>query len=205
MDIFELKKEQLKLAPKIVLNDGFSKIKTIAGVDCCPFENKLIACVVICEYPSLKMLEKKTFILDGPLPYKPGYLAYREMPAMIEAFNKLEEEPDILFVDGLGILHPRRIGLASHLGLVLNQPTIGITDKLLFGKVENGKIIYNNHVSGFEIKTKEHAKSIYVSPGHFITLGSTLNIITNAIKFPHKMPEPLYLAHKFAKKKAKAL
>ena len=93
MDTFELKKEQLKLAPKIELRDNFSKVKTIAGVDCIPIDNKLLACVVLCELPSMKVIEKQTYILNDPLPYKLGFLAYREMPAMIEAINLLENEP----------------------------------------------------------------------------------------------------------------
>ncbi|MBU0460009.1 MAG: endonuclease V [Nanoarchaeota archaeon] len=203
MDPFELKREQLKLAPKILLNDAISKIKTIGGAACFPFENKLYACVVVCEYPSLKLLEKQTFILTNPLPYKPGFMAYREMPAIIEAYNKLEQEPDILIVSGHGVAHPRKIGLASHLGLALNVPTIGIGNKLLVGKVEQGKIHLRNEIVGFEVKTREYANSLYVSPGHLITLGSTLNFVKETIKFPHKLPEPLHLAKKIAKKEAK--
>ena len=205
MDTFELKKEQLRLAPKIELRDNFSKIKTIAGVDSVFYENKLLACVVVCEYPSMKLIEKQTYILNDPLPYRPGFLAYREMPAMIEAINQLENDPDLILVNGSGIAHPRKIGIASHLGLSLNKSTIGITEKLLFGRVENSKIIAFNEIVGFEVKTREHSRPIYVSPGNQVTLGSTINIIKEAINYPHKMPEPLHLAHKIAKKKVKGM
>ena len=114
MDALELKREQVKLAPKVVLNDGFSKIKTIGGIECTAVDNKLLASVVVCEFPSFKILEKKTHLLDNPLPYQPDFLAYREMPAMIEAYNKLDEEPDVLLVKGAGILHPRKIGCFVH-------------------------------------------------------------------------------------------
>jgi len=201
LDTYELKKEQLKLAQKVQLADGFDRIKTIAGTDCVSLGNKLIACVVVCEFPSLKIKEQKTYLLENPLPYQEGFLAYREMPAIIEAYNQLEEEPDLILVDDAGIAHPRKIGMASHLGLALNKPTLGITKNLLLGKVESGKIMLDHDLVGFEIKTKEHANSLFVSPGHLISLGSTLNLIPKTIQFPHKLPEPIHLAHKFGKKK----
>lgn len=83
----------------------------------------------------------------------------------------------------------------------MNKPTIGITKNLLLGRIESGKIMLDNDIVGFEIKTKEHANSLFVSPGHLVSLGSTLNIIPKTIQFPHKMPEPIHLAHKIAKKK----
>lgn len=201
MDVVELKREQLKLAPKISLNDGFSKIKSVGGVECIQIGNKLLASVVVCEFPSLKFKEKKTYLLDNPLPYRPGFLAYREMPAIIEAYNQLEEEPDVLLVKGPGVLHPLKFGIASHLGLVLNKSTIGIQDKLFVGKVEKGKILVDNEILGFEITTKNFSNPLYISPGHLISLGSVLNLIPKIIIFPHKMPEPLHLAHKIARKK----
>ena len=203
MDTFELKREQLKLSRKIVLKDNFAKIKTVGGTACFPIENKLLAVVIVCEYPSMKVIEKQSYILPNPINYIPGFLAYREMPAIIEAYNKLEQEPDLLIVNGQGIAHTRKIGLASHLGLALNKATIGVTKTPLLGKIENGKLIYHNEIVGFEIKTREHANPVYVSPGHHISLGSTLRLITEMIIPPHKMPEPLHLARKYAKKEMK--
>ena len=193
MDTIELKKEQLKLARRINLQDGFTKIKTIGGVECLAVDNKLVAAVVVCEFPSFKIIEKRTYTMPNSLPFKPGYLAYRDMPAIMEAFNQLEEEPDLLIVKGNGILHQRRFGLASHLGLALNKPTIGISLKLSLGQVENGKVIYNGDILGFEIKTREYANPIYVSPGHLVSLGGALNLIPQTIKHPHKIPEPQHL------------
>ena len=203
LDTFELKKEQARLARKVQLQDDFDKVKTIGGVDCVSTENKILASVVVCEFPSLKLIEKKTYSLPNPLPYRAGFQAYREMPAIIEAYNQLDEEPDVIMVNGLGVNHPRKIGMAAHLGLALNKPTFGVTQKLPFGKVENGKIINHNEHVGFEVKTREHANPVYVSPGHLITLGSTLNLVSKTIVFPHKMPEPIHIARKIAKKKVK--
>ncbi len=205
MDVIELKKEQKKLAEKVILSDQFTKPKTVGGVDCVQKDNKLIACVVVCEFPSMKLLEKQTFVLSDPLPYRPGFLAYREMPAIIEAFNKIENEPDVLLVDGSGILHPRRLGMASHLGLALNKSTIGITKNLFSGRNENGKIYLDRDLVGFEVKTREYANSLYVSPGHLVTLGICLKVVQGSIKPPHKLPEPIHLAHKLAKKEIEKL
>ena len=201
MDTFELKKEQSKLANKIIVKDLFDKIKTIGGAECIALGEKILAVVVVCEFPSLKMIEKKTYLLSSPLPYKPGYQAYREMPALMEAYNQLSEEPDILLVKGFGINHPRKFGMAAHLGLALNQPTIGVTQKNIVGMVEKGKIIFQNDIVGFEITTKEHANPVYVSPGHGVSLGSALDLVSKIILPPHKMPEPLHISHKIAKKK----
>ncbi|MDO8656617.1 MAG: endonuclease V [Nanoarchaeota archaeon] len=203
MDLVELKKEQLKLAAKIVLRDSCTTVKTIGGIDCVTQGNELIACVVVCEFPSMKVLETKTYVLPDPFRYVPGFQAYREMPAMIEAYNQLEQEPDLLLVSGAGIAHPRRIGIASHVGLILNKATIGVAETLFVGHVQQGKIMVENEIVGFEIKTREHSNPIYVSPGHLVSLGMTLNIIPQTIQYPHKMPEPLHIAHKVGRKKGK--
>jgi len=205
MDLLELKREQQKLAQKVVLNDGFTKIKTIGGAYCHPIANKLLASVIVCEYPSMKLIESKTYLLSDLLPYHSDFQAYREMPAIIEAFNKLESEPDILIVNGPGILHPRKIGIASHLGLALNLPTIGISQKLPIGIVQKGNIFIGKDMVGFEIKTREYSNSIYASPGHLISLGSVLRSIPSMIKYPHKLPEPLHLAIKLAKNNGKKI
>ncbi|MBT4935512.1 endonuclease V [Candidatus Woesearchaeota archaeon] len=205
MDLEELKKEQWKLAQKIVLRDDFTTVRTIGGVECVQSGDNIIACVVVCEYPSMKLKEQKVYTLHNPLPHRLWFEAYREMPAIVEAFNMLEEEPDILIIKGNGILHPRKIGIASHVGLILNKSTIGISEKLLLGNVEKGNVLLEGDVVGFEITTREHAKPLYVSPGNLISLGSVLTIMQSTIISPHKMPEPLHIARKVAKKFAKGV
>jgi deoxyribonuclease V len=205
MDCFELKREQTKLAPKIVLQDDFSKLQTVAGVACVPIGDKLLAYVVVLDMRTLQIKEKQSCVLDNPLPYRQGFLAYREMPAIIEAYNKLEEEPDMILVAASGILHPRRLGMASHLGLALNKATIGFTLKPMLGNVEQGKVMANGEFLGFEVKTREHANPLYVSPGHFVSFGTALRITEKTIVPPHKMPEPLHIAHKLAKRKVKEM
>jgi len=204
MDLFELKREQHKLARKIELRD-LPTIKTIGGASCVVVNDKILAVVVTCSYPDMKLLEKKSYLLSDPLPYKQGFLAYREMPAILEAYNSLEQEPDLMLVLGNGILHPRKLGIASHLGLALNMPTIGIAQKLIQGRVEKGNVIVDRDILGLEIKTREYANPIYASPGNLVSLGSILRTIPKTIQPPHKLPEPLHLAHKIARKKSKKL
>lgn len=205
MNLIDLKREQLKLAPKVVLKDGFTTLKTIGGAACAAVGRKLLACVVVCSYPSLELLEKRTFLLADPLPYCPSFEAYREMPAIIEAYNQLQQEPDVLLVKGAGILHPCRLGIASHLGLALNVPTVGITDILPLGTVKDGKVVVQEKTLGLAIRTKEHSNPLFVSPGHLVSPASVLQIIPTTIVPPHKLPEPLHLAQKIAKKKAEKL
>lgn len=200
MDLFELKKEQAKLSYRVRLEDAFQEIKTIGAAECQVLGTKLLATVVVCEFPSFKVKETKQYLLNNPLPYKSGFTAYREMPAIIEAFNQLEEEPDVLLVKGEGVLHLRRLGIASHLGLELNIPTIGVQDALHFGTVQEGKVLVDGEILGFEIKSREYSNPLYVSPGHNVSLGTVLDIIPKLIVFPHKLPEPLHLAHKMGRK-----
>ena len=200
MDLLELKREQAKLSYRIKLEDAFDEIKTIGAAECQVLGTKLLATVVVCEFPSFKVKEQKSYLLDNPLPHRIGLVAYREMPAIIEAFNQLEEEPDVLLVKGEGILHPRRLGIAAHLGLELYLPTIGVQDKLTYGNLQDGKITINEAVLGFEIKTKDFSNPLFVSPGHNVSLQTVQEIIPKLIMPPHKLPEPLHLAHKLGRK-----
>lgn len=200
MDLEKLKEEQLKLAEKIIINDSFDKIETIAGVDQTFIGDEVISGIVVCNYKDLKPIEKKFAVVRAKVPYVSGFLFYREGPAAIEAFNKLEQKPDVLIVDGNGILHPRRVGMASHVGILLDVATIGIAKKLIAGEVREGTVYMEKEARGYEFISREHAKPFYVSPGHKISLKTSLEIVKKCIKFPHKLPEPLHLAHRYANK-----
>ena len=200
MDLIELKREQARLSRRVSLQDNFSEIKTIGAAECQQLEDKILAIVVVCEFPSFEIKETKSYVLDNPLPYRQGFVAYREMPAIIEAFNQLDEEPDVLLVKGEGVLHPRRLGIAAHLGLALNIATICVQDKITFGTVEEGKIIVDGATLGVELKTKEFSNPLYVSPGHNISVEAAADLILKTILHPHKLPEPLHIAHKLGRK-----
>jgi len=198
--IEELKKEQNKLAKKIVLKKDFGKIKLIAGVDQTYVNKKIISAIVVLDYETMKIVEQKYAVLDEKFPYLSGFLVYREGPAIIEAFSKLENKPDILIIEASGALHPRRIGMTSHVGLLIDTSTIGITKSLLCGEIKENKIIFNNEILGEVLTTKEHGNPIYVSPGHKITLEKSVEIVKKLIVPPHKMPEPLHLAHRYSRR-----
>lgn len=204
MDTFELKREQQRLARKVITQSTVEEIRTVGGASTQVLSpQELLASVVVCEFPTFKILELKTFVLRNPLPYKAGFEAYREMPAIIEAYNLLDTEPDVLLVRGAGVAHPRHIGIASHVGVELNKATIGVCDHLNSGTVVDGEIILHNQVCGFEVTTRDHANPLYFSVGHMVSLEMIQKLIPQLVCYPHKLPEPLHLAHKLARKQVK--
>ncbi len=200
--MFNLKKmeaEQARLSRKLILKDSFEadKIEKIAGADQTFINNTVISAIAVCDYKTMKTIEKKYAVVKAKMPYAPGFLSYRESPAVIEAYHLLERDFDVLLVDCNGILHPRKFGMASHIGLALGKPTIGIAKSLLLGEAKDGKIYVDGELRGAEVRTKEHANPLYVSPGHLISLKTAEGIVRQCIVPPHKMPEPLHLAHKY--------
>ena len=200
MDIRPLIKEQRKYAARIKLQDAISKPKTIGGAATSCVNGKLVAAVAVIDAKTCELIEKSTYVIENPLPYRLHFEAYRDMPAILEAFNLLENDPDILIVKGNGILHPQKCGLASHIGLSLNIPTIGVSDKLTLGVKEEGKIYVDSVLCAIEITTREHANPLYVSPGYLVCVGTAISIVKNVGRTPHKLPEPIHIAHKIAKK-----
>ncbi|MEK0351159.1 MAG: endonuclease V [Nitrosopumilus sp.] len=205
IDLNKLKEEQIKLAKKVINTDSAEKIATIAGADQSYADNKVISAIAVCDYKSLEVIEEKHAVVDAKIPYKSGFLFYRDGPAVIEAFNKLENKPDVLILKGNGILHPRRIGMASQVGLLLDTATIGVAKKLMLGQVKGNTIYVEKEARGYKITTREHAKPIYVSPGYKVSLKTSLEVIKNCLRYPHKLPEPLQLAHKYGNKVKKEL
>ena len=205
MNIKKLKEEQLALAKKVSVKDEVEELNLIAGCDQTFADNKIISGIVVLRYNDFEVVEKQYSSVRAAIPYIPGFLSYREAPAIIEAFNKLENKPDVLIVEANGILHPRKLGMASHVGLSLDIPTIGVAKKLLCGEVKNSKVYVNDEVRASVLVTKEHANPLYISPGHKVNLRRALEIVKKCIKLPHKLPEPLHLAHKYAREKSKDL
>lgn len=200
IDFEALKKEQLKLAGKVSIVDSVKSIKTVAGADQAYAERKVISAIAVCDYKSMKLIETKHAVVEAKVPYKSGFLFYKDGPAVIEAFNSLENKPDVLIVEANGILHPRRIGMASHVGILLDIATIGVTKRLMLGEVKDKTIYVDKEARGYGLITREHANPIYISPGHKISLKTSLEVIKNCIRLPHKLPEPLHLARKYGNK-----
>ena len=205
MRISNLTKEQERLSKKIVTKDDFDEISTLAGCDFVFTEDKIIAAIILMQYPKLKILEKQYSVKPIAMVYKKGYLAYRVLPAIMEAFNKLDAKPDLLIIPGNGILHPRKIGLASHAGLLLDTPSIGVSKTLAYGEEKGPKIFIEEEVRGQTVKTKEFSNPLYISIGHRVSLKTCLTIVKETTMENHKFPEPIHQAHKFAIKIRKDL
>ena len=198
VDFAKLKEEQLKLAKKVTLKDSFEKLNLIAGVDCAYNQYDAITAIVVCDYKTMEVKEKVFAVVKAKVPYLKGFLAYREGPAISEAYAKLESKPDVMIFDGHGISHPRRIGLASHIGVLLDQPSIGVAKQPLVGEAKGNVVHVDKEARAELVVTKEHSKPVYVSPGHKISLKTSVEIVRNCMRFPHKLPEPLHLAHRYA-------
>jgi len=205
VDVEKLRKEQSKLADKVIISDSLKNVKTIGGVEQAFVDDKIISAIVVCNYKDFEIIEKKYTIIDVKINYISSFLFYREGPAVIEAYNKLDEKPDLLIVNANGILHPRRFGMASQIGVLLDVPTIGVVKKLMLGEQKDQTVYIDKEARGYGLITRKYANPIYLSPGHKISLSMSKEIIKNSTKYPHKLPEPLHLAHKYANKLRKSL
>ncbi|MEW6557548.1 MAG: endonuclease V [Elusimicrobiota bacterium] len=216
-DIRQAKIIQQELAQKVILRSDFddiARIKTVAGCDVSysKDEKKIYAVVVVFDFSTLKILEKvkiryrKKFLF----PYIPGYLSFREGLVLFEAIKKLKTEPDIFLFDGQGIAHPRGIGIASHLGVIFDKPSIGCAKSLLYGNYEEPppglKGTYTflkddaGTVIGLTMRSKKYTKPIFISQGHRIGLIISADIVFQCLT-KYRIPEPLRLAHIEANKK----
>lgn len=179
----------------------------IAGADisCNRLSPLGYAVVVVMTFPDLKIVEEKRVEAEIKFPYIPGLLAFREAPILLKAFEKLKMEPDLIIFDGQGIAHPRGMGIASHLGIILNKPTIGCAKSKLFGTYkEPGKnegefsYLYSPHeadnVIGAVVRTKSNTKPVFVSIGHKIDLPTSIKFILECRR-GYRIPEPTRIAH----------
>ncbi|MBN2423642.1 MAG: deoxyribonuclease V [Calditrichaceae bacterium] len=202
---------QKELAAKVITENRFGKIQYVAGIDIGFPKNKETAraAVTLLNFPELKLLEYVVTDSLVAFPYVPGLLSFREIPAIIEALKELKTEPDIILCDGQGIAHPRKFGLASHLGLILDKPTIGVAKSRLFGsfdytpckKGEWTSLRNSDHEEiGAVLCTRDNVKPLYISIGHKISLQSSIEIVLKCI-IKYRLPETTRTAHQLASKK----
>ncbi len=199
IDLKKLEKEQEKLAEQLKIKDSidFSLADKISAIDNAFFQNNIIsACVVVS--PEMEIIEQEYFSDKLRFPYISGFRAYRELPSMIEAFNKLEEKPDVVFINGHGISHPR-LGMASHFSISCGVPSIGIANSLIVGEVKGEDIVLNGKKVGKVLIGKPGSRPMYVSPGNLISIETAFKLAERFIMLPHKLPEPLHLAHKYSR------
>ena len=183
-------------------------IHFVAGIDV-SYKEKDIACAVIVTltFPELELVEVAYSLEKIHFPYVPGFLSFREGPAVELSFQRLKKVPQIFFFDGQGIAHPRGLGLASHLGVLFNVVSIGVAKSLLIGQyqeppTEKGTyswIYSHNQVVGAALRTREKVRPVFVSPGHRIDLYNTIDW-TIRVTGKYRIPEPTRFAHLYANK-----
>lgn len=195
---------QLEMREQIVLKPFDKEIKTIAGADISfnKFSTTVYAGIVVLSYPEMILQSYSLITSETTFPYVPGYLAFREVPSLMLAWQQLPQKPDILILDGQGITHPRKMGIASHFGVLNGQPTIGCAKSMLYGKFDelgtevfsNQPILSKGELLGYALRTKRNVQPVYVSSGNLITAEQSLEVMKNCIG-KYRIPEPTRLAH----------
>ena len=195
---------QRRLAAQVSRTSNITTPCFIAGVDISvnKVQDMANGAVVVLSYPELRLVETKAAQGKLAIPYIPGFLSFREAPLILAACERLTVTPDLILVDGQGIAHPRRLGLASHLGLFLNTPTIGCAKSVLCGRHEvpgdepgsYAEIIDNGETIGVALRTRLRVKPIYVSIGHKVDLQSAIYWVLECCR-GYRLPEPTRLAH----------
>jgi len=201
-----LREEQKKIAERVIVEDRLpKKIKTIGGFDIGYSGTKAKAVGVVLDYGSLEMIERKVIETKIDFPYIPTFLTFREGPPIVKVYRKLRKKPDVLMFNGQGVAHPLRVGLASHAGVLLGKPSVGVTQNKLVGEYKEPKnegeferLFFEGEQVGWVLLSKRGCKPIFISPGHRVSLQRSLSICIYSLR-GKKMPEPLALAHEFSK------
>lgn len=206
LDLKKLELEQIKLSKSLEIKDklDLDNVTRIGAIENFIVQNKIISAMVIVD-KNYEIIEESYFLDKLRFPYMHGFENYRLLQYMTGVIAKIIEKPDILLIEGAGINHPR-LGVASHLSLVTGIPTIGIDDKLFEeNKSKDGEILMNGKEVGRKLITKEGSRPLYIFPGNNISVDSAYNFVKDLVVLPHKMPEPMHLAHKYAKEIKKEL
>jgi len=200
----QAKEIQLSLAKRVVTESGVIDPRLVAGIDISSPDahGEARGAVVVLSYPELSIVEIEIAQGKITMPYIPGLLSFRESPLILDACEKLSNIPDLVLIDGQGIAHPRRLGLASHVGLFLGLPTIGCAKSILCGQHpplaeeagSQAELLDNGEIIGAALRTKSRVRPIYVSVGHKIDLTSALQWVINCCH-GYRLPEPTRLAH----------
>ncbi len=204
-------KAQSQLSKQIIFEDVLPReIRYVAGVDVAYMDDLAFGAVVVLDYATLNLVEHQTAICKTSFPYIPTLLSFREVPPSILCIKRLKTKPDIFLVDGHGFAHPYRCGFASHLGIVLGKPTIGVAKSKLVGDFEDFKhkdfvyLKHNSEVIGAVVKTTKNHKPIYVSVGHMISLETAIKIVRYCTRYGN-IPEPIRKAHQIATEKRRKI
>jgi deoxyribonuclease V len=196
---------QERMRKHVVMEDAFDAIETVGGVDVAVGSDHVVAAAVVLSFPGLLPLESATAERPVEFPYVPGLLAFREMPAIRDAFAKLKIRPDVVFVDGHGRAHPRRFGIACMLGVMLGLPAIGIGKSLFVGshaqparkRGARARLTDRGELIGYVVRTRAGVAPIYVSIGHRVSLATAVRLTLRCCP-RYRLPEPIRRAHMLA-------
>lgn len=203
---------QTELARQVRLEDDFEPLRLIAGVDVGFEEGGAItrAAAVLLDAQTLAVRAERIARVPTSMPYVPGLLSFRELPALLQALESLPDTPDLLFVDGQGIAHPRRLGVAAHLGVVSGLPAIGVAKTILTGShaepgiakgARTDLLSRSGEVIGTVLRSKERCRPLIVSPGHRVSLNSAPELVMRYVT-RYRLPEPTRLADRLASRRA---
>ena len=213
-DLNSAKAQQLELRDQLILVDQLGRINTVCGVDV-GFEDQNTvtrAAAVVLDFPSLALIDYAIARCPTNMPYIPGYLSFRECPAILQALDQLNAEPDLILCDGQGYAHPRRFGVACHLGILTGKPTIGVAKSRLIGThqaIPEDKgcwvpLMDDEETIGAVLRTREKVKPLFISAGHKITLETAIDIVM-ACTTKYRLPETTRWADGIASRKGSFL
>ena len=207
---------QRELAGKVERADRFGEVRTVGGVDLGfprqPDGSEVgRAALVVLRLPELELVERQVVELPVSFPYVPGLLSFREAPVGFAAFDALAERPDVLLVDGHGIAHPRRFGIACHLGVLLDVPTVGCAKSILAGRADEPgpepgswtPLVHRDEIIGVALRTRPRANPMYISTGHRVSLESAIDLVMRCAR-GYRLPEPTRLADRIASRRGGA-
>ncbi|MEW6540329.1 MAG: deoxyribonuclease V [Bacillota bacterium] len=179
-------------------------VRHVCGVDVSSArrDDRVYAAAVVLSFPELDLVEAATAASTTAFPYVPGLLSFREGPVLLEALQHLRRVPDVVLCDGQGAAHPRGLGIASHLGLFLDRPTIGVAKTVLVGEYHppgpepgaNSPLVYRGRVVGAVLRTRRAMKPVFISPGHLIDLNTACELAFACCR-GYRLPEPVRRAH----------
>lgn len=198
---------QQRLRTQVQRTNGFAleSLRTVAGVDAAYREGGRAA-VVVLSYPDMEPLEEEVATRETVFPYVPGLLSFREAPQVLDALEKLQTRPDLFIFDGQGYAHPRRLGLAAHLGVYLDMPSIGCAKSRLVGRYaapgpnmgDRSPLVDHGEVIGTVLRTKPRTNPLFISVGHKIDLETAVEVVLRCLR-GYRLPEPTRLADRLSK------
>ena len=206
--IAEARAVQESLRGQVLVGEGRREVRTVAGVDVhvAPATGLTWAAIAVVELATLELRGSALAAVPTGFPYVPGFLSFREIPAAIAALRLLAHQPDLLMVDGHGIAHPRRLGIAAHLGVLTGLPSIGVAKSRLVGRhdepgAERGSrtvLSHKGETVGIVLRSRERARPLYVSPGHLVSLEQAVELVEASLT-GYRLPEPTRLADKLSR------